>query len=90
VYSQNRFGWTMQPVRTQLLWNWNLTTDMRRFAWANTVEHGPGIRFRVPGVPKSMLFSASALKGTHTIMKDNPRPKHFTDLRVGFWYAFSH
>jgi Tfp pilus assembly protein PilF len=90
VYSQNRFGWTVHPLRMQLLWNWNLTTDVRRFAWANTVEHGPGIRFRVPGAPKSVLFSASALSGTYTIMKDNPRPKHFTDFRVGFWYAFSH
>ena len=89
VYSQNKFGWTLLPLRTQLLWNWNLTTDVRRFAWANTTEQGPGIRFRLPGLPKSMLFSANALQGNYTVMKDNPRPKRYYDLRIGLWYAFS-
>jgi Flp pilus assembly protein TadD len=90
LYSQNRFGWTMLPLHTQFVWNWNFTTDVRRLAWANTIEQGPGIRFRVPGLPKSMLFSTSALEGTYTVMKDNPRPKRYNDLRIGLWYAFSH
>ncbi len=90
LYSQNRFGWTLLPLRAQFVWNWNLTTDVRRLAWANTTEHGPGIRFRVPGLPKSMLFSASALQGNYTVTKDNPRPKRYYDLRIGLWYAFSH
>lgn len=90
VYSQNRFGWTFQPLDTQMLWNWNLTTDVKRFAWANTIEQGPGIRFRIPGLPKAVLFSANALQGSYTVMKDNPRPKKFTDWRIGFWYAFTH
>jgi Flp pilus assembly protein TadD len=90
LYSQNRFGWTLLPLRTQFVWNWNLTTDIRRLAWANTTEQGPGIRFRVPGLPKSVLFSASALQGTYTVTKDNPRPRRYNDLRIGLWYAFSH
>jgi Tfp pilus assembly protein PilF len=90
IYSQNRFGWTFQPIDAQLLWNWNLTTDVRRFAWANTTEQGPGIRFRLPGAPKALLFSVNALQGSYTVMKDNPRPKKFTDWRIGLWYAFAH
>jgi hypothetical protein len=89
VYSQNKFGWTLAGLQTQIHWNWNLTTDVRRLAWANTTEHGPGLRFHVPGAPKSVLFSVSALRGAYTIMKDNPRPKRYTDWRVGLWYAFS-
>ena len=50
-------------LQTQIHWNWNLTTDVRRLAWANTTEQGPGMRFRIPGAPKSVLFSASALQG---------------------------
>jgi Tfp pilus assembly protein PilF len=90
LYSQNRFGWTLSPLHTQVVWNWNLTTDVRRLAWANTTEQGPGIRFRVPGLPKSLLFSTSALQGNYTVTKDNPRPKRYNDLRIGLWYAFSH
>ena len=89
VYSQNKVGWTFEPLDTQLLWNWNLTADVRRFAWANTTEQGPGIRFRLPGVPKSMVFSVNSLQGSYTVMKDNPRPKKYTDWRVGLWYAFA-
>lgn len=89
VYLQNKIGWSVQPLQTQFFWNWNLTTDVRRLPWANTTEQGPGIRFRVPGTPKSMLFSANALQGSYTVMKDNPRPKRFTDLRIGLWYAFA-
>jgi Tfp pilus assembly protein PilF len=89
VYSQNKFGWTLAGLQTQIHWNWNLTTDVRRLPWANTIEQGPGLRFHVPGAPKSVLFSVSALQGAYTIMKDNPRPKRYTDWRVGLWYAFS-
>ena len=90
VYSQNRIGWTVTPLRTQMIWNWNLITDAKRLAWANTTEHGPGVRFQLPGVPKGLLFSANALQGTYTVMKDNPHPRRYSDLRIGFWYAFSH
>ena len=91
LYSQNKFGWTLAATADRrFIWNWNLTTDVRRLAWANTTEQGPGMRFHVPGLPKSVLFSASALQGTYTVMKDNPRPKRYTDSRIGLWYAFSH
>jgi Tfp pilus assembly protein PilF len=90
IYSQNRIGWTMAPAGAQFLWNWNATTDSRRLPWANTAEQGPGIRFQVPGAPKSIVVSANALQGTYTVMKDNPHPRRYTDLRIGFWYAFSY
>lgn len=90
LYSQNKFGWTVAPLQTQIVWNWNATTDARRLAWANTTEQGPGFRMRVPGAPKSILFSANALQGTYTVAKDNPYPRRYNDLRIGFWYAFSH
>jgi Tfp pilus assembly protein PilF len=90
VYSQNKVGWTFASLKAQLLWNWNATVDVRRLAWANTTEQGPGIRFRVPGTPKSVLFSANALSGKYLVMKDNPYPQRYSDLRIGFWYAFAH
>jgi Tfp pilus assembly protein PilF len=90
VYSQNKTGWTIVPLKTQLVWNWNATTDVRRLAWANTTEQGPGIRLRVPGTPKALLFSANSLQGTYSVMKDNPYPQRYTDFRIGFWYAFAH
>ena len=49
TYSQWRGGWTTHGV--QFLWNGNLTADSNREAWANFVETGPGVRFRLPGAP---------------------------------------
>ena len=46
--------------------------------------------FRCRACQSLILFSANALSGKYTVMKDNPHPRQFTDLRIGFWYAFSH
>ena len=88
TYSQWRGGWTSHGV--QFLWNGNLTADSNREAWANFVETGPGIRFRLPGAPPGLLLSVNAMRGVYLLNRDNPRRPNFFDVRAGFWYAFTH
>jgi Tfp pilus assembly protein PilF len=91
-YSQNRFGRDLPgtAVPVQVYWNWNTTLDVKREYWANYLETGPGVRFRVRWVPPSMLISINALRGAYFIMAGNPHPQMFNDLRIGVWYAFTH
>ena len=95
-YSQNRSGYTFGQTETaelaqgQLYWNFNGTTDRLGQYWANYVESGPGIRFRLRSLPKGMLFSVNFLRGVYTVNQFNPRRPNFFDLRAGFWYAFTH
>jgi Flp pilus assembly protein TadD len=89
LYAQNRAGYTFAGGNMQLYANLDLTTDTGRQYWANFGEAGPGIRFRLPGAPKSMLFSVNFLRGTYTLNEGNPRRPNFWDLRAGFWYAFT-
>ena len=77
-------------MRWQLFVNANITMDDKRQAWANFAEAGPGIRFRWPWMPQSLLFSVSFLRGAYTIPQDGLRKPNFYDLRAGFWYAFTH
>jgi Tfp pilus assembly protein PilF len=85
AYTQNRTGITFKTA--QLFWNWNLTTDLKRQYWANFAETGPGLRFRFPGMPPSLMFSISAMRGFYLINEGNPRGPNFNDLRIGMWYA---
>jgi len=94
LYSQNRTGYTLrQPEagfggwHAQMYWNWNVTTDVKRLYWANYVETGPGLRFRVSGSP--LLFSVNLLHGVYLVNAGNPRRPNFNDVRVGVWYAFT-
>jgi tetratricopeptide (TPR) repeat protein len=92
LYSQNRAGVTMPsvgPLRWQVYLNGNFTTDARREYWANFVETGPGLRFRIEGLPEALVFSVNALRGVYTRNEGNPRRPDYDDLRVGFWYAFT-
>jgi len=91
VYTQNRVGHALPAAlgSAQFYWNWNVTFDVKREYWANFMETGPGLRFHVPGAPKSMLFSVNALRGEYFIMAGNPHPRMFDDLRIGVWYAFT-
>ncbi len=88
VYSQNRAGFTMNK-NFQFLWNFDYTTDRLQQYWANYADTGPGVRFRLPDTPKSMLFSVSFVRGFYTINTGNPRGPNFFDLRAGLWYAFT-
>lgn len=89
VYSQNRAGYTFAGGNFQVYENFDLTTDTGRQYWANFAETGPGVRFHVPAVPKSVLFSVNLLRGVYTRNEGNPRRPNFWDVRAGFWYAFT-
>jgi Flp pilus assembly protein TadD len=94
-YSQNRSGYTFARSESfggfqgQVYWNFNGTVDRLHQYWANFAETGPGVRFRVPALPKSMLFSVNFMRGVYTTNVGNPRRPNFYDLRAGFWYAFT-
>ncbi|MEJ7605658.1 MAG: hypothetical protein WKF37_05195 [Bryobacteraceae bacterium] len=90
LYGQTKTGYTLPAGKIQLYWNMNLTRDLKRLHWANTTEQGPGLRFRLPGMPSSLLFAVNAISGRYSIREGNPYAPTFTDLRAGFWYAFSH
>ncbi len=96
AYSQNRAGYTFAQtesaalLQAQIYFNFNGTADRLRQYWANYVESGPGVRFRLRNFPKGMLFSVNFLRGAYTVNEDNPRRPNFFDLRAGFWYAFTH
>jgi Flp pilus assembly protein TadD len=95
VYSQNRAGYTLRAseslgLHAQLFWNWNVTVDSKSQYWANYVETGPGVRFRFAALPPALLFTVNAMRGSYLIMDGNPQGPNFYDLRVGFWYAFTH
>jgi Flp pilus assembly protein TadD len=96
LYWQNRLGYTLAPVsalggfQIQLFWNQNLTADSGGQYWANYSESGPGIRFRWEGMPKSLAFTANYMRGNYLVNEGNPGTSNFTDVRAGFWYAFTH
>jgi hypothetical protein len=85
LYSQNRAGWTVSDA-VQIYWNGNTTLDTKRDYWANTVETGPGARWRVNGVE----FSANFLRGAYIKNAGNPYRPNYNDLRIGVWYALSY
>jgi len=91
LYSQNRFGYTpsLGPLQTQFYWNVNLVSDQKREAWANFIESGPGLRFRVASMPSSLYLTVNYMRGAYT-MQGAPNGPNFTDIRAGFWYAFTH
>ena len=95
VYSQNRAGYTFAKTETaslqqaQIYLNLNGTADRLGQYWANYVESGPGLRFKIRQLPKGMLFSVNFMRGVYTVNQYNPRRPNFFDLRAGFWYAFT-
>jgi tetratricopeptide (TPR) repeat protein len=91
AYSQNRFGVSLVPsggAQLQITWNLNLTRDVRGYQWANAFETGPGLRLRLTKLPNPVILSVDALKGRYTVL-DGTRPPHYTDLRIGLWYALT-
>ena len=94
LYSQNRIGYQLLGedalgTRIAFYWNLNATVDVRRLYWANFAETGPGIRFRVVGMPPGLLFTANYLRGANLVNLGNPGRPNYYDLRLGFWYAIS-
>jgi Tfp pilus assembly protein PilF len=90
-YSQNRFGYTplLGALQTQFYWNFNVTADQKRQAWANFFETGPGVRFRVAAMPSSLYFTVNFLHGVYTVAGDAYGPT-YNDFRAGFWYAITY
>jgi hypothetical protein len=90
-YSQNRFGYTplLGALQTQFYWNFNLTADQKREAWANFFETGPGVRFRVAAMPSSLYLTVNYLHGNYTVAGD-PYGPTYNDFRAGFWYAITY
>jgi tetratricopeptide (TPR) repeat protein len=93
--SQNRVGFTPRAsdalggLRLQLYLNGNFIMDNQRQAWANFAESGPGVRFRWPQMPPSLMFSVNVLRGAYTIPQGHLRKPNFFDIRAGAWYAFT-
>ena len=90
IYSQTRTGITLPLLEAspvQLFWNHNATVDLHGQYWANYVETGPGIRFRLP---HAVQFSVNLLRGANLINEGNPRRPNYFDLRAGFSYAIVH
>ena len=85
LYSQNRTGRSFGE-NLQLYWNWNATVDAKGEYWANTVETGPGIRFRI----NPLQFTVNFLRGAYLVNQSNPYRPNFNDIRIGVWYAFTH
>jgi Tfp pilus assembly protein PilF len=84
LYSQNRTGRTLGE-NVQVYWNWNATVDATGEYWANTVETGPGVRFRL----NPLQFTVNFLRGAYLVNESNPYRPNFNDVRIGVWYAFS-
>jgi len=91
LYSQNRFGYTpmLGPLQTQFYWNVDATMDQKRQAWANFLETGPGVRFRLSAMPSALYLTVNYLRGSYTVRGD-PYGPAFNDFRAGCWYAFTY
>ncbi|HEX3726902.1 MAG TPA: hypothetical protein VHV08_11695, partial [Pirellulales bacterium] len=91
-YTQHRAGRTFhvgERTSVQALFNVNYTHDSKNQYWANTLEMGPGIRLRLPGMPPNVYFATDFLRGVYTNNQSNPRRPNYDDIRVGLWYAIS-
>jgi len=91
-YSQNRAGRTFRlgpKTSLQLVANTNFISDTKSQYWANAVEVGPGLRLKLPGMPKNAYLLGDYLLGYYTRPDlGSPTPRYH-DIRIGVWYAFS-
>jgi tetratricopeptide (TPR) repeat protein len=85
LYQQSRAGYAAGR-QAQFYWNANVTVDSRGEGWANFVETGPGLRLNGPALSGSSYFTLNAVRGAY--LKAGRAP--FSDIRAGFWYAFTH
>ena len=81
VYSQSRAGYL--GGRVEPYWNLNATLDARGEGWANFIETGPGIRLLGKPLPRATWVRLDVLRGEYR------SGKTFSDIRAGFWYAFT-
>jgi tetratricopeptide (TPR) repeat protein len=94
--SQNHAGRTFRlwGSSAQFLFNVNNLRDLKGEPWANTFEVGPGFKLHLSWMPPNVYFSVDALRGfytngPYTDYTKNPAllMSHYTDIKVGFWYA---
>jgi hypothetical protein len=90
-YSQNKLGYTsvLGAFKLQTFWTGNITMDIKSQYWANFVETGPGVRFRLDFMPKAMSVSVGEAHGVYLRNEGNPGRPNFNDFRAGVWYAFT-
>ena len=74
----------------QLLFNGNVTLDLKDQYRANTFEWGPGIRLHTPFMPRNVYFLTDYLLGYYLWPNQYTPQTSYHDLRIGLWYAFSH
>ncbi len=93
---QNSAGYTFHlfgETATQVLVNGFYTRDAKREYWANTAEFGPGLKLHAPWMPSHMNFTTDFLRGVYLAgpYVDGNLHSHssYTDIRIGFWYAFT-
>lgn len=93
LYSQTQLGYTLardaHGHQLMVYGNFNLTADRLGASWANFAEFGPGLRVRLPGMPRGMVLRYDILYGKRT-MPAGPRNPGYWDVRTGLWYALSH
>jgi Tfp pilus assembly protein PilF len=90
-YTQNKLGYTsvFKRATIQAFWTGNLTFDVKSEYWANFVETGPGVRFRLAFMPKAMSVTVGEAHGVYLRNEGNPGRPNFNDFRAGVWYAFT-
>ncbi len=90
-YTQFRLGYSgsFRDMRAQVFWNQNVTFDVKRQYWANFIEMGPGVRFRLHAMPPPMWLNVSVVRGFYLRNEGNPGRAQFNDFRIGIWYAFT-
>jgi tetratricopeptide (TPR) repeat protein len=92
LYNQHRAGRTFhltENTSAQLLFNGNITVDLKDQYWANTLEVGPGIRLHAPFMPRNVYFLTDYLLGYYLRPNQYTPQSTYHDLRIGLWYAFS-
>lgn len=67
----------------------NLTQDVKRQYWADTVEMGPGLKLRLPWMPPNVYLATDFLRGVYTNNLSNPRRPNYYDVRISLWYAIT-
>ncbi len=93
LYNQHRTGRTFrltEHTSAQILFNGNITVDMKDQYCANTFEMGPGIRLHTPFMPRNVYFLTDYLLGYYLRPNQYTPQTSYRDLRIGLWYAFSH
>jgi Flp pilus assembly protein TadD len=84
LYSQHRIGRLTRSVQPFLAVN--AVADAKRQGWANFIESGPGVRFRLRA---GLAVTLSYVRGLHLIDEPHYRNHLYGDFRIGVGYAIT-